>query len=175
MKSMTMKGARALQGAAITALFYYAFALPQASITATQSPMAWVTVDAAGSAQTITAGVITTNGQLATISEAPAELRSTATYTLSPSGRASTYTGLAPAASATGTDDSPAGVFLACDSNASVGPVQPFCLPRAGSELHPGKSYYSTFSPLTPSTHLLTSQQPLIPPFPRPPVTWSPA
>ncbi|KAH6640222.1 hypothetical protein F5144DRAFT_559691 [Chaetomium tenue] len=144
-----MKGARALRGLAVTALLYYALALPQASITVTQSPIVWVTVDAAGSARTITPSVITTNGQLATISDAPSELRSTATYTLSPSGRASTYTGLAPVASATGTGDSPAGVFSACDSNVSVGPVQPFCLPRAGSELHPGKTYYSTSPALT--------------------------
>lgn len=159
-KKMKMEGRRALRRFVVAAtLAHYALALPQTGITVARSLIAWVTVDAAGSAQTITPGIITTHGQLATVSDAPSELRSTATYTLSPSGRASTYTGLAPVGSATGAGDSPAGVFLACDSNAVVEPVKPFCLPRAGSELHSGKTYYSPFSLLAPFSYPLTANR----------------
>ncbi|KAG7285742.1 hypothetical protein NEMBOFW57_008036 [Staphylotrichum longicolle] len=126
-------------------LLQHALALPQAGITAAPSPVVWVTVDASGSAQTVRPAVITTEGHLATVSNAPSALISTATYTLSPSGRASTYTGRAPVASATGTGGSLAGVFPACDTD--VGPVEPFCLPKSGSELYPGKTYYITWSP----------------------------
>ncbi|KAL2200143.1 hypothetical protein P885DRAFT_73976 [Corynascus similis CBS 632.67] len=133
--------------AAVAALVQCAFALPQAGITAARPPIAWVTVDPSGAARTITPDVITTEGHRATVSEAPSELRSTATYTLSPDGLASTYTGLAPVASATGTGGSLAGIFPACDSNADVGPFEPFCLPKDGSELHPGETYYITWSP----------------------------
>ena len=152
--------------AVVTASFllHLAHALPQAGITIAAAPPVWVTVDASGSAHTVTPAVITTQGHLATISDAPASLVSTATYTLSPSGHASTYTGLAPVASATGTNGSPEGVFPACDSNANVGPVEPFCLPKPGSQLHPGKTYYSalpnpkpTPSQLTPSPFLVNS------------------
>ena len=130
--------------AAAVSLLLPALALPQAGITVAAAPIAWVTVDASGSAQTVNPVVITTEGHLATISNAPATLVSTATYTLSPSGHASTYTGLAPVASATGTGGSLAGVFPVCDANANVSPIEPFCLPKPGSELHPGTTYYST-------------------------------
>ncbi|KAK4151581.1 hypothetical protein C8A00DRAFT_17035 [Chaetomidium leptoderma] len=143
-----MRGNRSLRHLAVAAaLLQHALALPQGGITIAHAPVPWVTVDPAGSAQTVTPAVITTEGHRATLSNAPSSLLSTATYTLSPSGRASTYTGVAPVASATGTDGSLAGVFPACDSNANVGPVEPFCLPKAGSELHPGQTYYITWSP----------------------------
>ena len=139
-----MRGSQTLRQLAVAAgLFQHGLALPQAGTTADPAPVAWVTVDAAGSAETVTPRVITTQGHRATLDEAPVSIRSTATYTLSPSGRPSTYTGLAPVASATGTDGSLAGVFPACDAEANVGPVEPFCLPKAGSQLHPGKTYYS--------------------------------
>lgn len=144
-----MRASKTIRRLAVaTAILPRALAVPQAGITVARPPVAWVTVDASGSAQTITPGVITTQGHLATVSEAPSSLRSTATYTLSPEGHASTYTGLAPVASATGKDGSLAGVFPACDGDANVGPVEPFCLPRDGSELQPGKTYYSTPSHL---------------------------
>ena len=140
-----MRGNHLLRHLAVAAsLLQPALPLPQVGITVAAAPIAWVTVDASGSAQTVTPAVITTEGHLATVSNAPATLVSTATYTLSPSGRASTYTGLAPVASATGTGGSLAGVFPACDGNANVGPIEPFCLPKAGSELHPGTTYYSS-------------------------------
>ncbi|KAK4034835.1 hypothetical protein C8A01DRAFT_18434 [Parachaetomium inaequale] len=143
-----MRGTNPVRHLAVGAtLLHHALALPQAGITVDPAPIAWVTVDASGSAQTITPSVITTEGHRATVSEAPSNLRSTTTYTLSTSGRPSTYTGLAPVASATGTGGSLAGVFPACDSNANVGAVEPFCLPKPGSELHPGMTYYITWSP----------------------------
>ena len=160
-----MRGTHALRHLAVAAsLFNHALALPQAGITVAPAPLVWVTVDATGSAQTVRPAVITTEGHLATISNAPSPLLSTATYTLSPSGRASTYTGLAPVASATGTGGSLAGVFPAC--NTEVGPVEPFCLPKSGSELHPGKTYYST-SPLLLSNHPVMTNS-----FLAPTVTW---
>ena len=135
---------------AATFLFHHsqhALALPQAGITVSAAPPAWVTVDPSGVASTVTPAVITTEGQRATVLEPPASLLSTATYTLSPNGHASTYTGLAPVASATGAND--AGVFLACTTNQGID--EPFCLPKSGSTLHPGHTYYST-SPL-PGSH----------------------
>ncbi|KAK3898164.1 hypothetical protein C8A05DRAFT_38254 [Staphylotrichum tortipilum] len=128
-----------------------AISLPQPAaggITVSSAPVVWVSVDASGSATTITPAVITTEGHLTTVSTAPDDLRGTATYTLSPGGRASTYTGVAPVAKATGTAaGSLEGVFPACGAEANVGVVEPFCLPKAGSELHPGKTYYITWSP----------------------------
>lgn len=200
-----MRGNKTLRQLAVAAtLLQHALALPQAGTTADPAPVAWVTVDAAGSAETVTPRVITTQGHRATLSEAPTSIRSTATYTLSPSGRPSTYTGLAPVASATGTDGSLAGVFPACGAEANVGAVEPFCLPKPGSELHPGKTYYS--KPPSPrlgdaiSTrrqhhpqHQQSTLPSCAPPFPSshppsppapthsktntnlPPVTWSPS
>ncbi|KAL2264573.1 hypothetical protein VTJ83DRAFT_7083 [Remersonia thermophila] len=153
--------AAAAAAAGVSLLSSSALALPQAGITAEPAPIVWVTVDASGSASTITPGVITTEGHRATVSQAPDALISTATYTLSPpGGRYTTYTGLAPAASATGANGSPEGIFPACDSNANVGPVEPFCLPRAGSELVQGKTYYITWSGsyFQPPTRELTLQ-----------------
>jgi hypothetical protein len=138
-------GFRRIAGALVGAsLLSSSFALPQVGITVEPAPIKWVTVDAAGSAYTITPGVITTEGHRATVSAAPDELRATATYTLSPPGGSyTTYTGLPPVASATGGPGSPEGVFPACGEEANVGPVEPFCLPRTGSELQTGKTYYS--------------------------------
>ena len=142
---------------------------PQAGVTAAGAARPWVTVDAAGAASTVRPAVITTQGQRATVLEAPASLLATATHTLSPpGGRATTYTGLAPVASATGRGA--AGAFLACELDQGV--HEPFCLPRAGSVLHPGRTYYSALFCLLSSPglgYLITD----------PPgqhlVTWSPA
>ncbi|KAM7208372.1 Protein of unknown function (DUF4448) domain containing protein [Naviculisporaceae sp. PSN 640] len=108
----------------------------------------WVSVDATGDATTITPSVFTTDGMRTTVNAPPSALTSTATYTLSPGGTdrpdlASTYTGLAPVASATGTSDA-AGSFLAC--NRGQGLDEPFCLPKRGSTLHPGRTYYITWT-----------------------------
>ncbi|KAK4108870.1 hypothetical protein N656DRAFT_783829 [Canariomyces notabilis] len=126
--------------------FHYALALPQAGTTVPAAAVPWVTVDPSGGASTVTPVVFTTEGQRTTVQEAPASLLSTATYTLSPPGRpASTYTGLAPVASATGSAAD--GVFLACGNANNVGPDEPFCLPKSGSVLYPGRTYYITWSP----------------------------
>ena len=156
-----------LRHLAVTAacLSHHAFALPQAGITVPAALPVWVTVDPSGSASTLVPAVITTQGQRATILQPPASLLSTATYTLSPNGRVSTYTGLAPVASATG--DSDAGIFLACST--IVGVNEPFCLPKAGSTLYPGRTYYSMPSPLSLCLCLLLGAN-----F-RPKVTWSPS
>ncbi|KAL1840422.1 hypothetical protein VTJ49DRAFT_496 [Mycothermus thermophilus] len=152
---------------ASASLFSSTLALPQVGITADPAPITWVTVDASGSAHTVTPGVFTTEGHRATVSQAPDALRSTATYTLSPPGGSyTTYTGLAPVASATGANGSPEGIFPACDAEANVGRTEPFCLPRAGSELVQGKTYYSTsLLPFTPFTVLTITNTPK--------VTWS--
>ncbi|KAK4211525.1 hypothetical protein QBC37DRAFT_426815 [Rhypophila decipiens] len=109
----------------------------------------WVTVDPIGLATTITPTVFTTSDVRTTANAPPGDLTSTATYTLSPGGTdrpdlASTYTGLAPVATATSTSDK-GGSFLAC--NRGQGTDEPFCLPKRGSILHPGRTYYVTWSP----------------------------
>ncbi|KXX82745.1 hypothetical protein MMYC01_200837 [Madurella mycetomatis] len=146
---------------AAAALFQHsqrALALPQAGNTVAGAPRPWVTVDPSGVASTVTPAVITTQGHRATVLEAPSSLISTATYTISPDGRLSTYTGLPPVAEATGSTE--AGVFLACGNENNVGPDAPFCQPRRGSTLHPGRTYYITWSPMyfSPSSALITFQ-----------------
>lgn len=110
----------------------------------------WVTVDPLGIARTITPTVFTTDGARTTANQPPDSLISTATYTLFPGGTdhpdlASTYTGLAPVASAAGTTND-AGTFLACN----LGQVsdKPFCQPKRGSVLYPGRTYYGMSSSL---------------------------
>ncbi|KAK4466828.1 hypothetical protein QBC42DRAFT_165854 [Cladorrhinum samala] len=123
-------------------------ALPQAGgagTTVADAPVPWVTINPAGEAETRSPQVITTEGHRSTISQPPSALLSTATYIISPDGRASTYTGLAPVASATGSGDSQAGMFLTCSN--TVGLDEPFCLPKRGSTLHPGRTYYITWAP----------------------------
>ncbi|KAK4185773.1 hypothetical protein QBC35DRAFT_388790 [Podospora australis] len=121
-----------------------AVALPQQiATTAAPAPLPWVTVNPSGSATTITPQVITTEGHISTVSQAPGELLSTVTYTFSSTdngGGTSTYTGLAPVAQPTDITE-PGGVFLACHSD--KGNDAPFCLPRSGTTLVAGKSYYS--------------------------------
>lgn len=113
----------------------------------------WVSVDPAGSGITITPSVFTSDGARTTVNNPPDSLTSTATYTLSPGGTSrpdlvSTYTGLAPVASATGVNND-AGAFIACDWR--QGDDEPFCLPKRGAVLYPGRTYYGTSSCLTPS------------------------
>ncbi|KAM7196970.1 Protein of unknown function (DUF4448) domain containing protein [Rhypophila sp. PSN 637] len=128
------------------------FALPGPQIPAggpgREPVLPWVTVDPIGLATTITPTVFTTNDVRTTANAPPDDLTSTATYTLSPGGTdrpdlASTYTGLAPVASATSTSDE-GGSFLAC--NRGQGTDEPFCLPKRGSILHPGRTYYVTWA-----------------------------
>ncbi|KAH6618324.1 hypothetical protein B0J18DRAFT_276144 [Chaetomium sp. MPI-SDFR-AT-0129] len=138
------------------ALSPLSLALP--ATTDSPFPVPWVTVDDHGSATTITPAVISTEGHLTTISAAPDNLLYTTTYTLSPgTGEPSTYTGLPPVATATGAEEgSLAGAFPACGPEANVGEVEPFCLPRGGSRLFPGRTYYITWSPsyFPPDTQL---------------------
>ncbi|KAK0710153.1 hypothetical protein B0T26DRAFT_600575, partial [Lasiosphaeria miniovina] len=107
-------------------------------------PVPWVTVNAAGVGQTITPSVVTADGARSTISQAPDYLLATGTYTLTPSGRVSTYTGLPPVATATGYSND-VGAFLACTLN--QGYDEPFCQPKSGSTLYPGQTYYVTWAP----------------------------
>lgn len=138
-----MGQSKGIRQVAIAILFrcQHILALPQAGVTFSAAPPVWVTVDPSGIASTIIPAVFTTQGHRTTIREPPVSLLSTGTYTISPNGRASTYTGLAPVASAT-SNDNDAGVFLACTANQGVN--EPFCLPRSGSTLRPGHTYYST-------------------------------
>ena len=109
------------------------------------APSEWVTVDASGSATTITPTVSTVNGAATTISPPPDALTKTGTYTLSPTGgQETTSTGLSPIATASSSNGE--GAFLAC--TVYVGVDAPFCQPKAGSQLNPGKTYYSEFAPL---------------------------
>ncbi|KAK4677499.1 hypothetical protein QC764_404840 [Podospora pseudoanserina] len=162
-----------------------AFSLPQAGSVPDAAPLPWVTINPQGDAETIIPKVITTDGHRATLSNPPAHLISTATYTLSPDGRLSTYTGLAPVATATTNpdnnnnnnsnsnndddDDDESAAFLACQSD--KGHDEPFCLPRRGSSLIAGRTYYITWSPsyFSPQSTPLTLHASTSPPSPSPP------
>ncbi|KAK0744521.1 hypothetical protein B0T21DRAFT_389836 [Apiosordaria backusii] len=141
-----MRDVQTLALAAIASSLFLspALSLPQAGSIPDAAPLPWVTVDPLGNAETLTPKVITTEGHRATLSNPPAHLLSTATYTLTPDGRLSTYTGLAPVATAA-SNSNDAGVFLACQ--ADKGHDEPFCLPRRGSSLVVGRTYYITWSP----------------------------
>jgi hypothetical protein len=102
---------------------------------------AWVVVDEAGIAATVSPVVRSTNGATTTINPPPATLMATGTYTLLPSGVASTKTGLAPVATATGKNH--AGIFLACEKNQSPGGR--FCQPEPGTVLYVGYTYYGKY------------------------------
>ncbi|KAK3350336.1 hypothetical protein B0T25DRAFT_459110 [Lasiosphaeria hispida] len=117
-------------------------ALPQGTEVIQLPPSPWVTVDTAGGAFTYTPRIFTNNGALTTQFPVPDSLTASATYTISPGGRPSTYTGLAPVATATGASD--AGSFLACQIY--QGADAPFCQPRRGALLSPGQTYYVTWS-----------------------------
>ncbi|KAK4222039.1 hypothetical protein QBC38DRAFT_490795 [Podospora fimiseda] len=127
----------------------------QTFTTIPNAPLPWITINPSGSAQTHSPKVITTEGHLTTISQPPSFLLSTATYTLSPDGtNPSTYIGLPPIASATG-EAGTGGAFLACSN--TVGLDEPFCLPKRGSTLYPGNTYYITWAPAYfPSSPYLT-------------------
>jgi hypothetical protein len=99
---------------------------------------AWVVVNEAGIAATFSPIVRTTNGAATTDNPPPPTLMATATHTLLPSGVATTSTGLAPVATATGKNH--AGIFLACDKNQSPGGR--FCQPVPGTVMYVGYTYY---------------------------------
>jgi hypothetical protein len=110
------------------------------------SPSAWVSIDSTGKAHTFLPTVTSINGAATTISPPPDYLTKFGTYTLTPTGvPVTTLTGVQPVQTAL--DSSGAGVFLAC--NIYQGEVAPFCAPRSGSQLNPGKTYYSE----SPSFH----------------------
>ncbi|KAK0640687.1 hypothetical protein B0T16DRAFT_201157 [Cercophora newfieldiana] len=119
-----------------------ALALPQANEVVPLPVSAWVLVDEAGSAVTMSPVVSTNNGAATTINPPPSTLMATGTYTLLPSGVATTKTGLAPVATATGKND--AGIFLACTRY--QGPGGPFCQPEPGTVLYVGHTYYGKHS-----------------------------
>lgn len=99
----------------------------------------WVTIDASGSARTITPSVSASK----TVSGAPEYVTDISVYTLTTaSGLVQTSTGMAPVATATA--NSGAGAFVACSNY--QGWDEPFCLPRRGSVLRPGVSYYGEYT-----------------------------
>jgi len=122
-----------------------ALALPQANEVVPPPVSAWVLVDEAGGAVTMSPAVTTSNGAPMTINPPPSTLMATGTYTLLPSGIATTKTGLAPVATATGTND--AGIFLACNRY-QPGPGGAFCQPQPGTVLYVGHTYYGKHSHL---------------------------
>ncbi len=106
-------------------------------------PEPWVTVDGSGNAATVTPAVSRVkDGGTATVSAPPAYLTQTSVFTLADGGHTTTATGLAPFATASG--PGPAGAFFACDNYQGVD--SPFCLPRRGSQLSPGRTYYGESS-----------------------------
>ncbi|ROV94082.1 hypothetical protein VMCG_08260 [Cytospora schulzeri] len=101
----------------------------------------WVTIDASGGASTITPSVSSASK---TISGAPEYVTATSVYIMTTaSGIIQTSTGMAPVATATAS--SGAGAFVACSNY--QGWDEPFCLPRRGSVLKPGVTYYVTWDP----------------------------
>jgi len=114
---------------------------PQAQETVQPAPSPWVTVNSAGVGLTLTPHVITANGAVSTQNPAPPSLTVQGTYTVSPNGRPSTYTGMAPVATATGKPGSAAGAFLACTHGHSA--IYPFCQPHNGAVMYQGSTYYS--------------------------------
>jgi len=120
-------------------------------------PEPWITIDPNGASATITPTASTTKGSTTILSAPPSSLAQTSVYTLSVGGQASTTTGLAPAPTATG--PGAAGAVFACQEY--QGMDSPFCVPRRGSQLAPGKTYYSEWA----------NEQPR--PLPPPPVWMS--
>ncbi|KUI63869.1 putative membrane protein P31B10.04 [Cytospora mali] len=98
----------------------------------------WVSVDASGSARTITPSISASK----TISGAPEYVTATSVYTITTaSGIVETSTGMPPVATAT--TNSGAGAFVECSNY--QGWDAPFCLPKRGSILNPGVTYYVTW------------------------------
>ncbi|KAL8382056.1 hypothetical protein RB595_006033 [Gaeumannomyces hyphopodioides] len=123
-----------------------AVALAARQQTAAQLPPPWITVDAAGSARTVTPQLTVTGGATSTISPPPDELTRVQTWRMSTHGAAITTTTRAPIATATpsGSAGSPGGgVMLKCQHY--VGIDAPFCAPYRGSLLNPGTTYYLTW------------------------------
>lgn len=107
----------------------------------------WVTIDSSGSARTITPSLSDSK----TISGAPAYVTATAVYTMTTaSAVVKTSTGMAPVATATAS--SGAGAFVECSNY--QGWDTPFCLPRRGSVLETGSTYYGKYKPV-PSSHIV--------------------
>lgn len=144
---------RQLAAAGLAALFgcQRALALPQAHETVQPAPSPWVTVNGAGVGLTLTPHLITADGATSTQNPPPPSLTSQATYTVSPNGRVSTYTGIAPVATATATGGNSAGAFLACTQYRSA--IAPFCQPYSGAILYQGFTYYSEPLPTRPAPH----------------------
>ncbi len=127
---------------ALSLLFSSAAALPreQPQLEKRAAADIWVTIDGGGAAHTITPVITTTNGATTTLSTAPPDLYATGTYVLSPSGHETTFTGSPPVAAPTGAGWG--GSFMFCDVYQAA---SSFCQPKEGSQLTPGKSYYSKF------------------------------
>jgi len=121
-----------------------ALALPQANEVVPLPASAWVTVNEAGAGVTMSPIVNIKDGVTTTVNAPPSTLMATGTYTLLPSGLATTRTGLAPVATATGTGvNDTAGFFLACTRY--KGPGGAICQPEPGTVLFVGYTYYGRF------------------------------
>jgi len=106
----------------------------------TPTPTPWVTVDASGQPKTITPTITTISGKPSVISGAPNDLTGSE-FTQTNFGQATTSTGEAPQPTA---DANGAGAFQVCHN---TGELAPFCEPKKGSILNPGKTIYITWNP----------------------------
>lgn len=119
-----------------------AVALAARQQTATPLPPPWITVDAAGSARTISPVLTVTDGTTSTISPPPAELTRVQTWRMSTDGVAITTATRAPIATATPPSGSGGGGGAMLKCQHYVGPDAPFCVPYRRSLLNPGTTYY---------------------------------
>lgn len=102
----------------------------------------WVTIDPSGSSRTITPSVSASE----TISGAPEYVTAISVYTMTTSsGVVQTSAGMPPVVTAM--SSSGAGAFVACSNY--QGWDEPFCLPRRGSILKPGVTYYGEYISVT--------------------------
>jgi hypothetical protein len=101
----------------------------------------WVTVDANGTASTVTPVLTTINGVATTLHAQPAVLTNTATRSAS-TDAAATATATDSASTPTQTAG---GAFKVCVNKDGFN--APFCLPTNGTELNAGETHYITWDP----------------------------
>ncbi|KAL2756967.1 hypothetical protein ACRALDRAFT_1075711 [Sodiomyces alcalophilus JCM 7366] len=136
---------------------------PTADATATHvrnpplNPSApWVSVDKKGIPTTVTPVPTTVSGTPTVVSGAPNVLTGTVfTYTDFREGKVVTSTGDPPLPTAGNKNGK--GAFPPCSNH--DGQFAPFCLPAAGSELRPGKTYYVTWDWSLPILKSNTTQK----------------
>lgn len=119
------------------------------AVTASPAPKPWITIGEDGAVRTVTPTVTTSaNGAVQTVDGAPSFLTAESTWIMSLSGVATT-TVLAPHPAPTfgGSDGQKGGAMMVCDNYYDGD--KPFCVPRRGSLLNPGSTYYITWDPAT--------------------------